>query len=189
MVTVVSQEDMAALVSRTGRQLQRYNKAGRRQVVGCIPYRYKMMTDENSLEGEENLQVLLISSQKGKGMLFPKGGWELDESKKEAASRESLEEAGVRGIVEAKLGKWIFKSKTYDTFYEGYMFPLFVQEELDIWPEKNVRKRQWVNVTEARRSCQHWWMKEALDILVRRLATQQRHNHFTHKEIGYSSLS
>lgn len=38
----------------------------------CIPYRYKMMTDENSLEGEENLQVLLISSQKGKGMLFPK---------------------------------------------------------------------------------------------------------------------
>ena len=27
------------------------------------------------------------------------GGWELDESKKEAALRETIEEAGVRGIV------------------------------------------------------------------------------------------
>lgn len=28
------------------------------------------------------------------------GGWELDESKTEAASRETLEEAGVQGIIE-----------------------------------------------------------------------------------------
>ncbi|CAL0311112.1 unnamed protein product [Lupinus luteus] len=49
----------------------------------------------------DEIEVLVISSQnqKGKGMLLPKGGWELDESKKEAALRETLEEAGVRGIV------------------------------------------------------------------------------------------
>lgn len=35
MVAVVSQEDMVALVSRTGRHLQRYSK-GRRQVVGFV---------------------------------------------------------------------------------------------------------------------------------------------------------
>lgn len=35
MVVVVSQEDMVALVSRTGRHLQRYSK-GRRQVVGFV---------------------------------------------------------------------------------------------------------------------------------------------------------
>ncbi|XLR50417.1 hypothetical protein S83_001089 [Arachis hypogaea] len=99
-------------------------------------------------------------------MLFLKGGWELDESKKEAALRETIEEAGVRGIVGGKLGKWSFKSKTHDTFYEGYMFPLLVEEQHEFWPEQNVRQRTWMSVSEAREVCQHWWMKEALDRLV-----------------------
>ena len=37
----------------------------------CIPYRYKI-GDQTSLEAQEELEVLVISSQKGKGMLFPK---------------------------------------------------------------------------------------------------------------------
>ncbi|XP_057439880.1 nudix hydrolase 18, mitochondrial-like [Lotus japonicus] len=170
MVSLVSQENTVALVSRTGRELQRYKK-GRRQVVGCIPYRYKT-GNQTSLEehDEELLEVLVITSQKGKGMLFPKGGWELDESKKEAALRETIEEAGVRGTVEGKLGKWSFKSKTHDTLYEGYMFPLLVLEQLEIWPEKNVRRRMWMSVSEAREVCQYLWMKEALERLVNRLA-------------------
>ncbi|KAI4299610.1 hypothetical protein L6164_033052 [Bauhinia variegata] len=173
MVALVSQENVVALVSRTGRELQRYRK-GRRQVVGCIPYRYKI-TEQSSLEeSEEELEVLVISSQKGKGMLFPKGGWELDESRKEAALRETIEEAGVRGIVEGKLGKWNFKSKTHNTLYEGYMFPLLVQEQLEFWPEQNVRQRTWMSVDEARKVCQHWWMKEALDRLVKRLTAQNQ---------------
>ncbi|KAJ4839005.1 Nudix hydrolase 17, mitochondrial [Turnera subulata] len=171
MVALVSQENVVALVSRTGRHLQRYNQ-GRRQVVGCIPYRYKI-DDSNSLDIEDMVEVLVISSQKGKGMLFPKGGWELDETKIQAASRETLEEAGVRGTIEAELGEWTFKSRTHDTEYEGYMFPLLVREELDFWPEKTFRQRKWVSVANARECCQHWWMKEALEVLVNRLASQQ----------------
>ncbi|ESW13915.1 hypothetical protein PHAVU_008G237200 [Phaseolus vulgaris] len=172
MVSLVSQDNnLVALVSRTGRELQRYRK-GRRQVVGCIPYRYKIV-DQTSLEGPEDLEVLVITSQKGKGMLFPKGGWELDESKKEAALRETIEEAGVRGTVEGKLGKWSFKSKTHDTFYEGYMFPLLVQEQLEFWPEQNFRQRIWMSVSDAREVCQHWWMKEALERLVNRLMARK----------------
>ncbi|KAK6927826.1 NUDIX hydrolase domain, partial [Dillenia turbinata] len=155
-----------ALVSRTGRHLQRYNK-GRRQVVGCIPYRYKV-NPESSLE-EEEVEVLVITSQKGKGLLFPKGGWESDESLEEAASRETLEEAGVLGAVQGGLGKWFFKSKTRDSYYEGYLFPLLVEEQLDFWPEMNVRQRKWMSIKEAREVCLHWWMKEALDIPVLRL--------------------
>ncbi|KAH7570888.1 hypothetical protein ACOSP7_019418 [Xanthoceras sorbifolium] len=151
------------LVSRTGRQLQRYDNMGRRQVVGCIPYRYRTEDDE--------LEVLIITSQKGQGMMFPKGGWELDESLEEAALRESFEEAGVLGNVECELGKWNFLSKSQGTFYEGYMFPLLVKEQLEMWPEKDVRQRLWMTVEEAREVCRHWWMKEALDILVERLAS------------------
>ncbi|KAL2317268.1 hypothetical protein Fmac_031144 [Flemingia macrophylla] len=169
MVALISQDNnVVALVSRTGREFQRYRK-GRRQVVGCIPYRYKIGDQPQQVD----IQVLVITSQKGKGMLFPKGGWELDESKKEAALRETIEEAGVRGTVEGKLGKWSFKSKTHDTFYEGYMFPLLVEEQLEFWPEQNARQRIWMSVSEAREVCQHWWMKEALERLVNRIMARK----------------
>ncbi|XP_056164604.1 nudix hydrolase 18, mitochondrial [Syzygium oleosum] len=158
---------MLCLVSRSGRELQRYHM-GRRQVVGCIPYRYKR--DGDGVEGDE-LEFLVISSPKGQGLMFPKGGWELDESEEEAASRESIEEAGVLGDVECKLGRWSFLSKRYGTYYEGHMFPLFVKEELDLWPEKKLRQRIWMTAAEAREVCRHWWMKEALDILVERLGS------------------
>ncbi|GJY17917.1 NUDIX hydrolase 17, mitochondrial-like protein [Tanacetum coccineum] len=149
------------MVSRSGRNLQRYNKGQQRQVVGCIPYR---INSNNALE------VLVISAQrKGKGMLFPKGGWECDETIKEAALRESIEEAGVYGIVEGELGIWCFKSKGNDGYYEGHMFPLLVKEQLEFWPEKDIRRRAWVSVAKAKEVCQYTWMKEALDLLVLRL--------------------
>ena len=28
--------------------------------------------------------------------------------------------------------------------HEGYMFSLLVQKQLELWPEKNIRKRRWV---------------------------------------------
>ncbi|KAF7813505.1 nudix hydrolase 18, mitochondrial-like [Senna tora] len=144
-------EDMVSLVSRTGRHLQRYDE-GCRQVVGCIPYRYRRTNVDGSHDNNE-LEVLVISAQKGHGMQFPKGGWEIDESMEQAASRETLEEAGVVGNVESTLGKWRYKSKRQSTVHEGYMFPLLVNKQLEDWPEKNIRKRIW----------------EALDELVNRL--------------------
>lgn len=159
------------LVSRTGRQLQRYDNMGRRQVVGCVPYRYKTGVGAGNVV--DDIEVLVITSQKGsQGMMFPKGGWELDETVKEAALRESFEEAGVMGNVEHELGKWNFLSKSRGTFYEGYMFPLLVTEQLELWPEKDVRQRIWMSVAEAREACRHGWMKEALDILVERLSSR-----------------
>ncbi|MFS8034474.1 putative hydrolase [Helianthus anomalus] len=159
-------KNMVTMVARSGRQLQRYNK-GHRQVVGCIPYRIKGNKEQNL---EDALEVLVISAQrKGKGMLFPKGGWESDESINEAALRETMEEAGVFGTLECLLGTWHFKSKTNGSLREGYMFPLLVKGQLDFWPEKDIRQRVWVSVPMAKEVCQQPWMKEALDLLVKRL--------------------
>ncbi|KAK1421507.1 hypothetical protein QVD17_23896 [Tagetes erecta] len=158
---------VAVVVARTGRQLQRYNDH-RRVVVGCIPYRLKGCI--KALGIDNALEVLVISAQrKGKGMLFPKGGWELDEKIQDAALRETIEEAGVSGTIECELGKWCFKSKGNDAYYEGHMFPLFVTEQLDQWPEKDIRERHWVSAAKAKESCQYSWMREALDLLVTRL--------------------
>ncbi|KAE9588256.1 hypothetical protein Lal_00002741 [Lupinus albus] len=156
-------ENIMCLVSpRTGRHLQRYHN-GCRQVVGCIPYRYK----SKGIQDKE-IEVLVISAQKGQGMQFPKGGWEIDESMEQAALRETIEEAGVIGNVESKLGKWVYKSKSQAIMHEGYMFPLLVNKQLDNWPEMNFRKRIWMTVAEAKEICPHAWMKEALDVLVNR---------------------
>ncbi|XP_062159466.1 nudix hydrolase 18, mitochondrial-like [Alnus glutinosa] len=168
---------MVSMVSsRTGRCLQRYDRKGYRQVVGCIPYRYRDTSQSSSIK---ELEVLLISSQKGQAMMFPKGGWELDESMEDAAKRETLEEAGVTGKVEKKLGMWLYKSKRCDIMHEGYMFPLRVNKELDQWPEKNLRQRKWMTVAEAGEVCQGAWMKEALDKLVNRQLKPQEANETT----------
>ncbi|KAJ6805455.1 nudix hydrolase 18, mitochondrial-like [Iris pallida] len=169
---------MVSLVSRQGRQLQRYSNSGRRLVVGCIPYKFNM---DNPCKSDlpQAMEVLVVSSQKGCGMMFPKGGWETNETITQAASREALEEAGVQGNVERRLGKWRYQSKTQPVVHEGIMFPLNVTEELARWPEMDVRWRRWVTVAEAREGCNHLWMKEALDRLVRRLSSSRRRKSFS----------
>ncbi|XXG81814.1 hypothetical protein AAC387_Pa09g2377 [Persea americana] len=174
---------MGVLVARTGRELQRYTATGGREVVGCIPYRMKGgMKQEDDDDRpctnnclDEEMEVLLITSQKGgDAIMFPKGGWEKDETKEKAACREAEEEAGVLGTLEDILGNWSFKSKRYDAMYEGHVFPLKVTKELDRWAEDKVRQRRWVTVAEAREICQQWWMKAALERLVTRLSNTKR---------------
>ena len=156
---------MCLQVARTGRHLQRYDDDGCRQVVGCIPYRYMRKGEEKELE------VLVISTQNGIGMQFPKGGWETDESMEQAALRETIEEAGVVGNIQSKLGKWFYKSKRQNAVHEGFMFSLLVKKQLENWPEKNSRTRRWMSVNEAKEVCPHTWMKEALDVLITRHTT------------------
>ncbi|GJV00911.1 NUDIX hydrolase 16, mitochondrial [Tanacetum coccineum] len=82
---------MSELVARTGRHQQRY-EAGCRLIAG---FRYSEGSNGN--KSEKILEVLMINSTSGPGLLFPKGGWENDETVEEAAVREAWEEAGVRG--------------------------------------------------------------------------------------------
>ncbi|XP_042373482.1 nudix hydrolase 18, mitochondrial-like [Zingiber officinale] len=154
---IPAKEMVVSLVSRRGRRLQRY-KAGRRLVVGCIPYKFKM---ENPSPGAIHpaIEVLVVSSQKGTELMFPKGGWELDETKAAAASREAFEEAGVTGNFKGHLGRWL--SEDQDKIH--YMFAMEVAEVLQQWPEMNSRERKWVSIAEARQVCKHSWMREALD--------------------------
>ncbi|PQQ17492.1 nudix hydrolase 16 mitochondrial isoform X2 [Prunus yedoensis var. nudiflora] len=158
---------MCDLVARTGRHQQRY-EAGCRLVAGCIPFRYKNSDETGDANSEKIIEVLMINSPSGPGLLFPKGGWENDETVEEAAVREAVEEAGVRGELMDFLGFYHFKSKTHQDEFspEGVcraaMFALFVKEELESWPEQSTRNRTWLTVAEAFVSCRHAWMREAL---------------------------
>uniref|UniRef100_A0A2N9HZY3 Nudix hydrolase domain-containing protein n=1 Tax=Fagus sylvatica TaxID=28930 RepID=A0A2N9HZY3_FAGSY len=138
---------MCDLVARTGRHQQRYD-AGCRLVAGCIPFRYRDSVQSGDANTEKIIEVLMINSTSGPGLLFPKGelpeenfkefssqpcmrqrtlgglghspspswrwysevtngGWENDETVQEAAVREAIEEAGVRGeLMGVEEGKW-----------------------------------------------------------------------------------
>ncbi|KAM0842432.1 hypothetical protein ACQ4PT_058380 [Festuca glaucescens] len=159
---------MCDLVARTGRLQQRY-EGGRRLVAGCIPFRYKDNNDETSDDEQKGIvEVLMINSQSGPGLLFPKGGWENDETVEEAAAREAIEEAGVRGDLVQLLGFYDFKSKTHQDEFcpEGMctaaVFALHVKEELVSWPEQSTRQRSWLNVPEAAARSRYPWVQEAL---------------------------
>jgi diphosphoinositol-polyphosphate diphosphatase len=79
------------ILARQGRTNQRWAvdpESGRflRLVAGCVP----ILSDG---------RILLIGSSKENAWLFPKGGWELDETLEEGAIRECFEEAGVLGTL------------------------------------------------------------------------------------------
>ncbi|THU49397.1 hypothetical protein C4D60_Mb06t09140 [Musa balbisiana] len=157
------------LVSRKGRHQQRYDNQ-RRLVAGCIPYKLNREDDTQSDDLLDRVEVLMISSPGRYDLIFPKGGWETDETAGEAACREALEEAGVRGnLNDTVLGVWEFRSKsTQDTCSlegacRGYMFALEVTEELECYPEKDCHERKWVLLAEAYKRCRYDWMREALN--------------------------
>ncbi|KAJ6802726.1 nudix hydrolase 16, mitochondrial-like [Iris pallida] len=158
---------MCELVARTGRQQQRYED-GCRLVAGCIPFKYKMDDEICGDKPRKITEVLMINSQSGPGLLFPKGGWENDETVEEAAVREAIEEAGVRGDLKEFLGHYNFRSKSHQDEFspEGLckatMFALHVKEELDSWPEQSTRNRKWFTISEAAKRCRYPWMREAL---------------------------
>lgn len=161
---------MGDLVARTGRHQQLYED-GYRLVAGCIPYRYKRVDDTCNGNAKQRFEVLMITSQSGPGLLFPKGGWENDETVEQAACREALEEAGVRGDIKGRLGSWEFRSKSHrDEYSHGYcraeMFAMCVTEQLDSWPEQDARQRQWLEIAEALDQCRYDWMREALNVCV-----------------------
>ncbi|KAJ4766089.1 hypothetical protein LUZ62_076464 [Rhynchospora pubera] len=147
----------SVLQIHTGRQKQRYENQFR-LVAGCVPYRVEH-GEENSCDLVQKLELLMVSTPKREDLIFPKGGWEDDETVLEAACRESFEEAGVKGILdENPLGCWTFRSKSStekvsSTSIEGcaiggckgQMFALEVQEEHDSWPQKATHGRVWCN--------------------------------------------
>lgn len=162
-------------VARTGRKLQRYEN-GFRLVAGCIPYRIRNRRNgEQGIHVDSNLsqiEVMMISSQHGEGLLFPKGGWESDETAEEAAMREAMEEAGVLGLLENVVGTFEFKSKrgrselSQKGDCRAVVYSLAVTELLDDWPEKQSRSRTWLPVEEALQCCRHEWMKSAFETWI-----------------------
>ncbi|KAM0894182.1 hypothetical protein ACQ4PT_024637 [Festuca glaucescens] len=166
------------VLARKGRLKQRYDNEYR-LVAGCVPYRVKKDEGNPCRLGDDRGQVdvLMISTPNRTDMVFPKGGWEDDEDVYQAACREAMEEAGVKGVIDrTTLGHWVFKSKSSQQSSsprgacKGYIFAMEVIEELESWPEQATHGRRWVSPGEAYQLCRYDWMREALTALLERFS-------------------
>ena len=114
-------------------QIARLIGRGGKQRAGCLPLRMK----------NGNLQLLLVTSRRApQWYTFPAGGIEPGEMCAEAAARETLEEAGAVG----QIGRLV--SCIYSAHACTSMFAMWVETELESWPEQRERKRQWFDLGE-----------------------------------------
>jgi diphosphoinositol-polyphosphate diphosphatase len=106
--------------------------------AGCIPTRRR--------DGAE-VEVLLVTSRYDGGWIAPKGTVEPGETPEDAAEREAEEEAGVRGQIVRRLGRFSYPRGLEAASIDA--FELEVCEELAEWPERFVRRRRWFRLVEA----------------------------------------
>lgn len=98
----------------------------------------------------DDLRILLISNSSGRGWTLPKGSIEPDMTPSASAEKEAWEEAGIRGEVgECSLGS--YSHRNWAGRFEVEVFPMCVATELDEWPERSVRRREWVSIEESLR--------------------------------------
>ncbi|KIM67577.1 hypothetical protein SCLCIDRAFT_1109836 [Scleroderma citrinum Foug A] len=92
-------------------------------------------------------KVLVITSRKRQDVwVLPKGGYEVTDGVLEAAaSREALEEAGVRGTIK----RYVTTISAPSTIYHFY--ELEVTSLDSVWLESKERRREWVDYAEAYR--------------------------------------
>ena len=98
------------------------------------------------------LQVLLVTSLSSRRWILPNGWIEADLTPAQSAAREAFEEAGVTGPVSAAaLGTYYYlkERKGSGLPCSVEVFALNVTQELEDWPEKAARQRQWLPLETA----------------------------------------
>lgn len=118
------------------------NRSGNRQFA-ALPLR----------RTERGLEVLLITSRETQRWVLPKGWAEKGLTGAELACKEAFEEAGILGRAsEAAVGSYGYQKRLADGSRrrcEVAVFPMVVEQELEDWPERRERRRQWFRPDEA----------------------------------------
>jgi 8-oxo-dGTP pyrophosphatase MutT (NUDIX family) len=103
-----------------------------------VPYRRR--------DGE--IEVLLVTTVSGKRWIVPKGVIDPGETAPGSAAREAEEEAGVRGTVHPEvLGT--YRDDKWGGTCTIRVFAMAVEEVLEDWPEKDLRRRRWRPLAKA----------------------------------------
>lgn len=120
-----------------------------------------------------DLEVLLVTSRKGKRWVLPKGVVERGMTAEDSALKEALEEAGIRGSVKGRaLGTYRYRKWRGVCTVE--VFAMAVEKELPTWPECAVRKRKWHSIEDARKRLDEPELKAIVDHFAKQMEPDAR---------------
>jgi 8-oxo-dGTP pyrophosphatase MutT (NUDIX family) len=97
---------------------------------------------------DERIEIALVTTASGKRWIVPKGSLDEGEHSRDAAIRETEEEAGLIGdLVRKPLGRYHFWRA--DERYVVEVYFMRVTMVLDHWLEAGQRRRRWIEVDKA----------------------------------------
>lgn len=120
------------------------------------------------------LEVMLVTSRDTGRWVLPKGWAEEGLTGSKLAAKEAFEEAGVLGTVAAvPIGAYGYEKRLpgdRTRSCEVAVFTMQVARELDDWPERHQRRRQWFRLAEAAELVQEQDLADLLQRLAARSA-------------------
>ena len=107
-------------------------------------------------------RVCMVTSSSGRRWVLPKGMIDAGHTAGEAALTEAWEEAGLVGILNAEpVGSYL-----YDKYGRTHHVTVFVLQVTDMaadWPEKLVRRREWLEPDQAIDRIEEAGLRDLLD--------------------------
>lgn len=95
-----------------------------------------------------NGRVCLVTSSSGKRWIIPKGMVDPGHTAGEGALIEAWEEAGLLGVLRPEpIGSYMYEK--YGRQHHVTVFVMEVTESVADWPERNVRRREWISPEKA----------------------------------------
>jgi 8-oxo-dGTP pyrophosphatase MutT (NUDIX family) len=93
-------------------------------------------------------KICVVSSRSGKRWVVPKGCMETGKTAAEIALQEAWEEAGLVGVLQPEpLGSYFYEKAGFTCHVT--VFLMNVTDVAEDWPERDMRQRCWVSVTQA----------------------------------------
>ena len=99
-------------------------------------------------KGKKGHEVLLVTSRGRRRWVLPKGDVEPELTPAESAAKEAFEEAGVEGEVSPQLlgtYRYLKPDENTGASYRVQVFAMEVTVIKTTWPEKDLRRREWVS--------------------------------------------
>lgn len=93
-------------------------------------------------------RVCLVTSSSGRRWVIPKGMIDPGKTAGEAALQEAWEEAGLVGSLHP-VPAGTYRYSKFGNEYLVTVFVMHVSEVTDQWPERFLRRREWVDLEEA----------------------------------------
>jgi 8-oxo-dGTP pyrophosphatase MutT (NUDIX family) len=114
-------------------------------------------------------QVCMVTSSSGRRWVIPKGMIDPGQTAGEAALNEAWEEAGLVGVLASEpAGSYLYDK--YGRTHHVTVFVMHVKEMANDWPERDVRKREWVDPGEAVERIEERGLRDIIEAVCRQTA-------------------